>query len=173
MVFGAACGIRCSSGGPAEWRHFPLLHVTQTAARVTTLDGGVAAIVAIALLVALGIIWRGELPRLLRPRIRRAVSIRLAAILVFFAVLPAVLPYDHLFAEHGAISDADEATHAMHCHLTPGSCSDAPISAGPGQLLFSDPLLLTAAAMLLVVVYVGARTIYGRTLRPDLRPPIG
>ena len=150
----------------------PLLHVTQTAARVKTLDRGVAAIVAIALVAALGIIWRGELP-LLRPRFRRAVSIRLAAILVFFAVLPAVLPYDHLFAEHGAISDADEATHAMHCHLTPGSCADAPISAGPGQLLFGDPLLLTAATMPLVVVYVGARTLYGRTLRPDLRPPIG
>jgi len=27
--------------------------------------------------------------------------------------------------------------------------------------------------MLLVVVYVEARTLYGRTLRPDLRPPIG
>jgi hypothetical protein len=151
----------------------PLLHITQTAVRVTTVDGRVAAIVAVVLLGALAIIWRDELPRLLRPGIRRAVGLRIAAVLVFFALLPAVLPYDHLFVEHGAISEADEATHSMHCHLTPGSCADAPISAGPGQLLFSDPLLLTAAAMLLVVVYTGVRALHGRTLRPDLRPPIG
>src|SRR5438093_11142032 len=114
----------------------PLLHITQTAARVTTVDGRVAAIVAIAPFGALAVIWRDELPRLLPPRIRRAVGVRIAVLAVFFAVLPAVLPYDHLFTDHGAIRAADEATHEMHCHLTPGSCADAPISAGPGQLLF-------------------------------------
>ena len=150
----------------------PLLPITQTASRVTTVDGRVAAIVAVALFGALAVIWRDELPRLLRPRMRRAVSLRVAAVLVFFAVLPAVLPYDHLFVEHGALSEADEATHSMHCHLTPGSCADAPISAGPGQLLFSNPLLLTVASMLLVAVYVTDRTLHGRTVRPDLRPPI-
>jgi hypothetical protein len=147
----------------------PLLHVTQTATQVTTVDGRVAAIAAAALVIALAAIWRDEL---LRPRIRRAISVRVASVLVFFAILPAVFPYDHLFAEHGAISEADEVTHSMHCHLTPGSCAEAPISTGPGQLIFSDPLLQTATAMLLVVVYVAGRTLYGRTLRPDLRPPI-
>ena len=150
----------------------PLLHVTQSAVRVTTFDGRVAGFVAIALVSALAIIWRDELPQLLRPRIRRAVSLHVAAVLVFLALLQAVLPYDHVFVEYGAISDADEATHAMHCHLTPGSCADAPISVGPGQLIFSDPLLLTAAAMLLIVVYVTGCTLHGRTLRPDLRPPV-
>ena len=150
----------------------PLLPITQTASRVTTVDGRVAAIVAVALFGALAVIWRDELPRLLSPRIRRAVGVRIAVLAVFFAVLPAVLPYDHLFTDHGAIRAADEATHEMHCHLTPGSCADAPISAGPGQLLFSDPLLLTVASMLLVAVYVTDRTLHGRTVRPDLRPPI-
>ena len=151
----------------------PLLHIAQAAARVTTLDGRVVAFVAAAFVGALAIIWRDELPRLLRPRVRRAVSLHIAAVLAFFAIVPAVLPYDHLFAEHGAISAADEATHAMHCHLTPGSCADAPVSAGPGQLLFNDPLLLATAGILLVVVYAMGRTLQRRTLRPDLRPPIG
>jgi hypothetical protein len=151
----------------------PLLRITQTAARVTTVDGRVAAILGATLVLALAFIWRDELlPRLLRPRIRRAIAMRFVALLVFFAVLPAVLPYDHLFVERGAISEADEVTHSMHCHLTPGTCADAPITAGPGQLIFNDPLLLTAAALLLVVVYTTERTLHGRTLRPDLRPPI-
>src|SRR4051794_25185454 len=101
----------------------PLLHITQTAARITTVDGRVVAVLALTLLVAVCLIWRDELPRLLSARNRRTLSMRVAAVLVFFAVLPAVLPYDHLFAEHGAISEADETTHSMHCHLTPGSCA--------------------------------------------------
>src|SRR5207247_6278197 len=81
----------------------PLLRITQTASRVTTVDGRVAAIVAVALFGALAVIWRDELPRLLPPRIRRAVGVRIAVLAVFFAVLPAVLPYDPLLTDHGPV----------------------------------------------------------------------
>ena len=65
----------------------PLLHVTETAARVTTVDGRMAGFAGTAMVLALALIWRDELPRLLRPRIRRAIAMRFAGLLVFFAVL--------------------------------------------------------------------------------------
>ena len=59
--------------------------------------------------------------------------------LVFFAVLPSVVPYDHLLPGlHHDQSIASEAVHETHCHLTPGSCADAPVAAGPGQLMCSS-----------------------------------
>jgi hypothetical protein len=149
----------------------PPLHIAQAATRVTTLDGDVTTIVAAALIVVLALIWRDHLHLLLHRRSARTLTVGLAAIAIVFALLPAVVPYDHLFFEHAAVSQAEETAHSMHCHLAPGACADAPISAGPGQFIFSDPPLLTAA-MLSVVMYLATRTLQGRTLRPDLRPPI-
>ncbi len=150
----------------------PLLHITQTATRVTTLDPWVAGAALGTLVVALGVIWRDPLRLLRRPRVARAVAMRLAALAVFFALPPAVLPYDHLFFDEPVASHAEEAAHSMHCHLTPGACSDAPLTAGPGQFIFGDPLI-PAAAIVLVALYFAARPMFGRVLEPDVRPPIG
>ena len=63
--------------------------------------------------------------RLLRAPATRAVM----ASLVFFAVLPSVVPYDHLLPGlHHDDSAAAEEAHSTHCHVTPGSCADAPLT---------------------------------------------
>ena len=149
----------------------PLLHVAQTATQVTALDPGVAGAALGAFVIALAFIWRDHLGLLARPRVARAIALRVAAVAVLFAVLPAVLPYDHLFFDEPVATHAEEAAHSMHCHLTPGTCSDAPITAGPGQLIFNDPLIF-AAPLLLLALYFTARTLEGRMPKPDLRPPI-
>jgi hypothetical protein len=93
--------------------------------------------------------------------------------MVFFAVLPSVVPYDHLVPGlHRDTSVAAEAVHQTHCHVTPGSCADAPVSAGPGQLIFNEPLVI-APAMLAVLLFFALPAMAGITPRPEVRPPLG
>jgi len=153
----------------------PILNAGQTALHVTSLDLRVTTLASFAFAVAMLIIWRpapgARAWYLLRRRQRRVLRRTVLTLLVVLAVLPSVLPYDHLLpgVAH-ADSEEQEAVHASHCHVSPGTCSDAPVTAGPGQLIFADPLLLVPAmlAILLVAISPAAR---GIVPRPDTRPP--
>jgi hypothetical protein len=89
--------------------------------------------------------------------------------LAVLAVLPSVVPYDHLLVQ---AHDGHEDVHAAHCHGTsPGSCADAPIPSGPGQMLTNEPLL-AAPAMLSLLLLITVVPLAGVTRRPELRPPL-
>jgi hypothetical protein len=107
----------------------------------------------------------------LRTAIRTSAPLALAA-LVFFAVLSSVLPYDHLLPGlHTGESEAEEAVHASHCHASPATCSDAPVTSGPGQLLFGAPVVVVPS-MLAVLVLPTIPVLAGITRRPEIRPPL-
>jgi hypothetical protein len=133
------------------------------------LDARAVAIGALVLAAAIAVIWApGTGHGLLLPRgIRRGGRALLGA-LVFLAVVPHVLPYDHMLTE--AHPDHAEA-HAAHCHGAAADCADAPIPAGPGQFLSSTPLLL-APALFAVLMLISSARLTGLTRRPELRPPL-
>ncbi len=147
-----------------------LLHIANNTTRWTTLDPWVIALGLLAFAALVGVIWsprRGRRIPLRRPLRRAAsISIRLA---VFAALLPSVLPYDHILPT--AQADNDSAMHAAHCHDSPGSCSDAPVSAGAGQFLASEPLLV-APALVVMLMLVTAPLLRGIARRPEVRPPM-
>jgi len=144
----------------------PLRHLARTAIRCATLDLRVVALATLALTAALCWIWRSLMPR------PRSAARCVLAVLVFLAVLPSVFPYDHLVPGiHAGASEAEEAMHAAHCHVSPATCSDAPITSGPGQLLFSAPMLLTPS-MLAVLLLMTIPALAGITQRPEIRPPL-
>jgi hypothetical protein len=150
----------------------PLLHVVQTATRVSTVD---PRLVVLALLILTAVIICTWMPRpMTLQRLTRTPAMRVTmAALVFFAVLPSVVPYDHLLpGVHHDTSVAGEAVHETHCHLTPGSCADAPVTAGPGQLIFNDPLVI-APALMAVLLAFALPVLTGMTYKPDTRPPLG
>ena len=153
----------------------PLLHVGQTALRVTTFDLRLTLLGALAFGIATAWIWLPTVKeRPLWRRFRRLSMPRVAlGLVVFLAVLPSVLPYDHLlpFAGHAAADAAQESVHASHCHVSPGTCSDAPLTSGPGQLLMGAPLL-TTPSMLAVLMLFFIPVLAGITRRPNLRPPL-
>jgi hypothetical protein len=110
-----------------------------------------------------------------RPLMRRRRTAARAALaaLVFLAVLPSVFPYDHLLPGQllfGA-SEAEESMHASHCHVSPATCSDAPITSGPGQLLFGTPMVVVPS-MLAVLLMLTIPALAGITRRPEIRPPL-
>ena len=111
-----------------------------------------------AALDTVDLVWRhGWLPVVL-------LALELVA---FLAVLPSVVPYDHLSA---SAHTEHEDVHAAHCHGTPGTCADAPIPSGPGQMLMGEPLT-AVPAMLSLLVLVAVVPLVGLTRRPELRPP--
>jgi hypothetical protein len=148
----------------------PLLHVAAPPARFAELD---VRAVATALLAGAGIllaIWAPRSCRLVRRRLARAGAARLAAGgLMLLAALPAVFPYDHLSLDTS--KSGDDAVHALHCHAAPDSCADAPISSGPGQLIFAEPLLAPPSSRMTPVFSTDA-TMRSVVREPDLRPPI-
>jgi hypothetical protein len=146
------------------------LHVAS--APVHTLDARLLALACIASAVALLWIWFPGHARAIRRRIDRAgIARSLAVVMLFMAVLPLVVPVDHIFGHVDVTGPGESALHAAHCHGSPGSCADAPLTSGPGQLLMSDPLLMSPA-MLTVRMQTFAVVLAGRTVLPDLRPPI-
>ena len=151
-----------------------LLHIAQTAVDVTTVDPVMlsAAIVALAAFVAAIWLPRPGTPlRALVSRRSRQRAVSLAAtVIVFFALLPSIVPYDHLFGDNHA-SGEEQAVHASHCHVSPGTCSDTPVSSGPGQLLTNAPLVATPA-MLAVLITAAATVLGGVSFRPEIRPPL-
>ncbi len=145
-----------------------LLHAVPVTAQ--TLDARLIGLAALASIVGVGWIWFPDQARALRRRIARAgVARSLAMLMLLLAVLPSVVPYDHLFG-HVDMGPAETAVHAAHCHGSPGSCADAPVTAGPGQLLMSDPLLISPA-LLTTAVQIPTATLAGRSVPPDLLPP--
>ena len=90
-----------------------LLHISQTAVDVTTIDPIVVAVALAALAVATAAIWRRPMTPLRgfisRRSRRRAVSL-VATAFVFFALLPSVVPYDHLFGDTHASAEEDPST---------------------------------------------------------------
>ena len=151
-----------------------LLHIAQTAVQVTALDPAILA-AALAALALTGVaIWIPRsvfsLPALRRRRNRRRAAGAVTPALVFLALLPSVVPYDHFFT-HDAHADAEQASvHASHCHISPGTCS-APVTAGPGQLLLGDALIVEPA-MLAMLVATTIAVLVGISFRPEIRPPL-
>jgi hypothetical protein len=86
------------------------------------------------------------------------------------ALLPAVLPYDHLLPGLHIEEKADVALHTSHCHVAPGSCSDVPLASGFGEFVFNEPLV-TIPAMLAVALFATALVLRGTAPRPEVRPP--
>lgn len=147
----------------------PLLHVVQSVGTVTTVDWRVVALAVAAFAAWLALQLR---PWRASRRARRRTAAIAVSTLVALAIIPSILPYDHLFtnvdAHHG--SQAAEV-HASHCHDTPGSCADAPVTAGPGQMLASGPLM-PLPALLSVLLVLATPLLAGTTLRPEIRPPL-
>jgi hypothetical protein len=152
----------------------PLQHVGQAALNSGMPDPRIAALAIVAFLVAAAVIWWPLLParaRLMRRRFWQTIAKRLVALMVVAAVLPAVLPYDHLFAGAHVDGDAHEAVHVSHCHVSPGTCSDAPVASGLGQFLLSEPLVIVPAMLAIVLLSSVAilRPVY---TRPETPPPL-
>jgi hypothetical protein len=151
----------------------PLLHIANAPARATIIDVRVLVSALLLLLAVATAIWlrcetisRGAIRR---RRFWRSATRTTISALVFLALLPAVLPYDHLFLTD-AHAAADEAIHESHCHVSPGSCTDAPVTSGLGQLLLTDPLAV-APAMLAVLLVLPMLALRGISLKPNIRPP--
>lgn len=150
-----------------------LLHIAQTAVDVTTVDPVMLSAAIFALAAFVAAIW---LPRpgtrihaLVSRRSRRRALALTATVVVLFALLPSIVPYDHLFGDNHA-SGEERAVHTSHCHVSPGTCSDPPVSSGPGQLLMNAPLVVTPA-MLAVLITGAATVLVGVSVRPEIRPP--
>lgn len=153
-----------------------LLHIAQTAVRITTVDPAIVAAACVAFAIAAVAIWLPSSTLSLRTlrhrRGRRRIASTGISVVVFLALLPSVVPYDHLFVqEHHPETAAAEAVHASHCHASPATCSDAPITAGLGQLLMSEPLTATPA-MLALLMLITTTVLVGISFRPDTRPPL-
>lgn len=147
----------------------PLLHIVQSVATVTTVDG---LVVALAVLAFLGWLVFATRPWRAPRRTKRRVAMVAGSLLVALAIMPSVLPYDHLFAHVDAHHGSEAAeVHASHCHDTPGTCADAPLTAGPGQLLLGGPLM-PAPALISVLLVLATPLLVGMTLRPEVRPPL-
>jgi hypothetical protein len=143
-----------------------LLHIGDTAT-AATFDPWLAVAGVLALLAATLWIWRRS--KLVR-RAARAAARGSVALVVAAAVLPSILPFDHLglprLSEVGG-----ETAHAAHCHLAPGSCSDAPVPAGLGQFLNSEsPVVIPALTVIAILLLIPLLT--GITTRPEIRPPL-
>jgi hypothetical protein len=152
-----------------------LRHIAQSSVPVTTVDPAILATALGLLAVAAIAIWLPRSPfslgTLRHRRHRHRAAGAAATALLFLALLPSVVPYDHLFT-HDAHADAAKASvHAAHCHVSPGTCSDAPITSGPGQLLMGEPLII-APAMLAILVAATAAVLVGVSVRPEIRPPL-
>jgi hypothetical protein len=102
------------------------------------------------------------------PRRRRKIVLRCAGVLTALALVPAVVPYDHLLPS----SHIEElAAHAAHCHESPAACADAPVTSGPGQMIDAAPLLPVPEAVP-VLMFVLVTLLTGVTIAPLLRPPL-
>jgi hypothetical protein len=145
-----------------------LLHIGNTAARWTTVNPWIVVIGILLFVATAALIWR---PLAGRSLVRR-IGPPALALAVALAVLPSVLPYDHLLpASSHAAAHADSQVHSAHCHVAPGSCADAPLSAGAGQFLTTEPLLVTPVLTLIAIV-MALPALAGITTRPLIRPPL-
>ena len=157
----------------------PLLHVAQTGVESTTVDGGFVVGASAAFVAGTLAVWRrralASVRRFADRRRYRRFARVCAGLLMALAVLPAIMPYDHLLPRASASSTTVErgtvAVHESHCHGTTGSCADAPVSAGPGQVLASDPLIVVPV-LLSVALLSPAVVLIGIARRPDVPVPL-
>jgi hypothetical protein len=148
----------------------PLLHIVQAAARTPSVDPTVLGVAAsVGGMVLARLYWPQGLT--LR-RLARSRCVRVAmGVLLFAAILPSVVPYDHVLpGSHVDNIAAAASAHEAHCHGAPASCADAPVAAGPGQLMFTEPIVV-APPMLAVLIVLATPALCGITPRPDTRPP--
>lgn len=151
----------------------PLLHAAQASIATNAVDVRVAVAAALAFTLAAAVIWRPAVPLWVLPTrtsMWRRAGRRVALVMTALALLPAVLPYDHLLPGLHIEDAAEEAVHASHCHVAPGSCSDLPLASGLGEFVFNEPLV-TTPAMLAIALFTAAQVLRGRTPRPEVRPP--
>jgi hypothetical protein len=146
-----------------------LLHIGNTAASWTTVNPWVVTVGLFLFLALTYAIWR---PRLVH-RVGRRVARPVAIVALSLAVLPSVLPFDHILPATSpeAVASSTSAVHADHCHVGPGACADAPLAAGLGQFLAADPLVVTPALTLIAVLLI-IPALAGVTMRPLTRPPL-
>jgi hypothetical protein len=144
----------------------PLLHAAQSAvgsappiAIWLVCFGAAIAVGAAAGALSAGAVWS--------PRRRRTLALRAAATLTALALMPAVIPYDHLVRAGHA---SETAVHEAHCHESPAACADAPVTSGPGQMIDAAPLLVEPA-MLSILLLAAAPILRGISRRPVPRPP--
>jgi len=152
----------------------PLLHAGPASLRSSFFDLRAAGMAAAAFALATATIWGWPAPAraaLLRRRLWLRLGRRTACVMVALALLPAILPYDHLLPGAHLDDAAGEAVHASHCHVSPGTCSDVPLASGLGEFLFSEPLVLIPA-MLAVVLLASSVVLRGFAPRPEVRPPM-
>jgi hypothetical protein len=152
---------------------FQLLHTSPRAFASSSLDGRAIALALAALAFAAAFIWwspQSDRATLLRVRTWSRLGRRIVGVMTALALLPAVLPYDHVLPGAHIDNAASEAVHASHCHVSPGTCSDVPLASGLGEFLFNEPLVLTPA-MLAVVLLSSTIVLQGFAPLPELRPP--
>src|SRR3990172_6238038 len=102
----------------------PLLHAAQASLATSSLDARVATGAVLAFAVVMAVMWRPAPPgraMLVRMTMWRRIAPRIAIVMTALALLPAVLPYDHLLPGLHVEDRAGEALHASHCHVAPGS----------------------------------------------------
>ena len=151
----------------------PLLHAAQALVATQTLDERLAAAAALAFAAAVALIWRPATAGrswLTHGAMWRRIGWRAAVVMTALALLPAVLPYDHLLPGLHIEGEAEVSVHASHCHVGPGSCSDVPLASGFGEFVFNEPLV-TIPAMLAVALLAATQVLHGTTPRPEVRPP--
>jgi hypothetical protein len=149
-----------------------ILHVgSDAASRATSVDLRIVAAGLAALSAVFAALFFCEGVRALRRFVRPAVRVRAAcAVVLVFVVMPNVLPYDHLWLRHGGHESSASEVHASHCHGSPSSCTDPPLTSGPGQMLYSDMLLPdTPLSERAVVPFEPIAA--GQTVPPDFPPP--
>jgi hypothetical protein len=147
-----------------------LLHAGDSVLRASQLSWPVLVMGCFALGLALARIWKPRaLARAVRRTRRRAAAPAMALAFVF-AVLPSVIPYDHLLAP-SAHAGEESAVHASHCHTAPGSCSDAPVPSGPGQFIDAAPLMVVPALMAFAL-FLAMPHMAGIAWRPETPPPL-
>jgi hypothetical protein len=149
-----------------------LLRIGNTATSWATIDPWVGALGVLSFLAAATLVWSPahphqlRFPRPLRPATRLAIQLT-----VFAALLPSVLPYDHLLPTTAAAATDNQSVHTAHCHGSPGTCSDAPVSSGAGQFLAAEPLIVTPALVVMLLLFT-TPLLRGVTTRPEVRPPL-
>ena len=136
----------------------PMLHVVPTRSGPLTVDPAGVLFACLVFGVVLGVLWRSSIAGLLGNRAgRRRVARGIGGALLFLAILPAVVPYDHILLPHHDDSGQSSSVHQMHCHDTPGSCSDQPMTSGPGEFLFGSPLIVAPSLVSTLLATADAR----------------
>ena len=153
----------------------PLLNAAQSAAKVAHLDRSLLASACAILGSAVTVTWRPQwraAANVIRHRgARRRFAAGMMISLMFLAMLPSVLPLDHVVSRHQESQGHDEV-HAAHCHTSPGSCSEMPLQSGPGQFPVRDPLIV-APVLIVILLVMTFPLLFGFRHRPEVPPPRG